>query len=190
MRRRTLLAGLAALPMLSLPARADPREERAIALTRQLLSEAHVALSHGNGGPALRNVIESAFDFETWENFLLEKHADRISDAERAEFRSMLPGFMAHLYHEQFDRGLSQQPTIGTARKVRRDTLVGSRFLRPNGGELPVDWRVRDFDDGARVIDVMVAGTSFLQLKRDEFSALMDQGGANRLLDYMRQNAL
>jgi len=48
---------------------------------------------------------------------------------------------------------------------------------------------VREFPDrGPQVIDVMVAGTSFLLLKKEEFAAILAKGGAPALLQHMREN--
>lgn len=189
--RRTLMMSILALPFLALPAVADQSEERARSITMQLLGDAHQALNGGSGASALRSAIMAAFNFDVWENFLLQKHEDAFSDQQMTEFRTLLPGYMAHLYRDQFNRGLSVPPDVNGTRKVRRDTLVTSTFPRPNGGELPVDWRVREFPDrGAQVIDVMVAGTSFLTLKREEFESLIKRGGPEVLLDFMRQNAI
>ncbi len=171
--------------------RADDKHDRALELTERLLDDAHTALNGPGNGPALRGAISDAFAFDIWERFLIEKRADAFTDDQRSSFRTLLPGFLAHLYQNQFDKGLNQAPTLGDARKVRRDVLVSSTFLRPNGGNLPVDWRVREFPNrGAQVIDVMVGGTSFLVLKREEFTALIDRGGADAVLEHMEQNSL
>lgn len=171
--------------------RADGKQDRAIEVTERLLADAHSALTGPGNGPALRVAISDAFAFDVWERFLIESRSDAFTDDQRSSFRNLLPGFLAHLYQNQFDKGLNQAPTLGDARKVRRDVLVSSNFLRPNGGNLPVDWRVRDFPDrGAQVIDVMVGGTSFLVLKREEFTAMIDNGGAEAVLTHMQRNSL
>lgn len=172
-------------------ARADEKTANALRTTETLLVKAHDALGAANGAAALRLAITDAFAFDIWERFLIEGRADAFSAAQRTEFRGLLPGFLAHLYRDQFDRGLSAMPEIGDARIVRRDVLVASRFKRTNGNDLPVEWRLREFpDSGTKVIDVMVAGTSFLLLKRDEFNAIIDSGGPEALLAHMRKNAL
>ena len=75
-----------------------------------------------------------------------------FTDGQRTEFRRLLPGFLANLYIDQFDRGLHAPPTVGAARKVRRDYLVTSSFKREGGRNLPVQWRLRDAPGrGARV---------------------------------------
>ena len=189
---KLLRLSLLALAVLTPPAvaRAEGPEDRAVMVTRVLLDEAHRALAGGNDLAALRVAIEQAFAFDIWERFLIEDRSAAFTPDQRAEFRAMLPGFMAYLYINQFDRGLSDPPSVGEARKVRRDYLVSSRFKREGRDDLPVEWRLREFPGGSsQVIDMMVGGTSFLMLKREEFHAIIDKSGAEGMLKYMRENS-
>ena len=187
---RLAAAGLAAIAIV-LPAAADEKEDRAVAATEQLLADAHAALTGSGGDAALRNAIDRAFAFDVWERFLIENRADRFTPEQRERFRALLPGYLAYLYHNQFDRGLDTPPAVGDAKPARNDVLVSATFKRANGADLPVDWRLRELpQQGPQVIDVMVGGTSFLLLKRDEFAAIIDKGGADGLLDYMEQHSL
>ncbi len=184
-----LLFALAQHPL----ALANDKETRAIALAETLVADAHKALNgaDGDAGPALRAAVTDAFAFDVWQRFLLGTAAQGFSDAERDEVGSLLPGFMAHLYNSQFDKGLDTPPAVGGAKPARRDVLVSAVYKRTNGKDLPVDWRIRDFPDrGPKIIDVMVGGTSFLLLKRDEFAAIINKGGAAALIAHLRENSL
>lgn len=186
----TFLRPLCLLLVLAVPATADEGMTRAVSTTKALLSQAHQAMAGRDDRAALRRAVSQAFDFGLWERFLLQGREAEFDRAQRAEFRDLLPGFLANLYIDQFDRGLHAPPTVGEARKVRRDYLVASNFKRSGGRNLPVQWRLRDAPGrGARVIDMMVGGTSFLILKREEFRAVIDKSGADGLLAYMRRMA-
>ena len=181
--RRIFLAGLG-VGLVAGPGRAD----EARGTVADLLAGAYAALRARDQG-GLRQAIDNAFDFEIWERFLLGTRGDRFTAEERGEFRNLLPGYLAFLYRDQFDKGLDRAPELGESRKARRDRLVSSVFPRTVGRDLPVDWRVRSTEQGPRIIDVMVGGTSFLLLKRDEFTAIIDRGGAGALLQHMRERA-
>lgn len=184
--RRLALAALAAL-LAWAPARAaEPEAARAVVET--LVEDAHAAMA-ASDTVALKAAIAEAFAFDVWERFLV---GDRdLTEAERESFRGLLPGFLANLYAEHFGKGLEGQPEITGSRPARRDVLVEARIPRAQGEPLPVGYRVRAFDgEGPKVIDVMVGGVSFLILKRDEFHALIEQGGAEHLLAFMRERAL
>ena len=188
---RVILASVLALSCL-LPqiASAGDKHARALETVSRLLNDAHQTVTT-HGAQRLPDAISPYFAFEIWGRFLIQPRKDVFNPKQRHAFRRLLPGFMAHLYHDQFAKGLDRPPQVGGTRKARRDVLVGSTFPRPNGGDLPVEWRVRQTRDGAsRVIDIMVGGTSFMLLKREEFTAIVDRDGADGLLDYLRRNAL
>ena len=188
--RRSILVALASLPLLAaLPAQANDPGQRAIQVVERLLAQAHGAMTSGQNGTALRHAINGAFAFDIWERFLLQRHDGAFDNRQMQEFRQLLPGFMAHLYREQFALGLTREPMVGQAHKVRKDMMVSSEFYRGNGQALPVDWRVRELGE-PRVIDMMVGGTSFLTLKRDEFQAILNSEGPDGLLNHMRSRAL
>ena len=188
---RLAAAALAAIAF-ALPASAqEEKQSRALTATQQLLSNAHAALSGGGDDAALRQAIDEAFAFDVWERFLIENRADEFTPEQRERFRALLPGYLAYLYHNQFDRGLDTPPAVGEARPARNDVLVSATFKRANGSDLPVDWRLRDVpQQGMQVIDVMVGGTSFLLLKRDEFASIIDNRGPGGLLEFMEQHSL
>ncbi|MEM9144697.1 MAG: ABC transporter substrate-binding protein [Pseudomonadota bacterium] len=191
-----LAIALAAAVAFAVPASADDAETRALATAETLVEGAHGALADPGLSDAaradrLRAAVSSAFAFDIWERFLLGDRGDALSAEQRGEFRARLPGFLAHLYANQFGKGLEDKPEIQEARPARKDTLVRARIPRANGKALPVDWRVRDFEDrGALVIDVMVGGISFLVLKREEFASILDDEGPDGLLSFMAENSL
>jgi ABC-type transporter MlaC component len=186
---RLATAGITAVALAGTASAAD-KEQQALAKTQTLLTEAHTALT-SNSNAELRRAIDDAFAFEVWERFLIENRADAFTPEQRERFRELLPGYLAYLYHNQFDKGLDTPPTLGEAKPARSDVLVSAKFKRANGQDLPVDWRLRDFpNEGPQVIDVMVGGTSFLLLKRDEFASIIDKRGADGLLEYMQQHSL
>ncbi|MEM9045397.1 MAG: ABC transporter substrate-binding protein [Pseudomonadota bacterium] len=180
---------------LSAPTVFAAEEEASLARANQLVDETYAAMTaettEAERNDALRAALETGFAFDFWEKFLIRKHKESFSEEQLAEFRALLPGFLAKLYSDQFGNGLEAKPEIKETRKARKDILVRAAIPRANGKTLPVDWRVHDFDDrGHLVVDFMVGGTSFLILKRDEFSGLLDREGPDGLLAFMQANAI
>ncbi|MEM9783198.1 MAG: ABC transporter substrate-binding protein [Pseudomonadota bacterium] len=173
---------------------ADPAAAQSTA--RGLTETAHAALTGSEARSEqsmadLQGAIDMAFAFDIWRRFLLGDADQTISDGQRAELEALLPGFLANLYVDQFARGLDTAPTVGDVRAVRRDLLVAVTFPRTDGGVLPTEWRIRDFGErGHLVIDIIVGGISFLQLKRDEFAEILSNGGPDALIAHMRANSL
>lgn len=192
-----LVTGLMTLAIaLSTPSGAQTPADAALDTAGRLVNGAYAALTDdgladSERNSALRRTIDAAFAFEIWERFLLGDRAGELTDAQKEEFRQLLPGFIADLYRTQFGKGLQDKPRIEDVRKARRDMLVRASIPRANGKILPVDWRIRDFGErGHLVIDIMVGGTSFLILKRDEFLSIIDRQGPEALLAYLREHSI
>jgi ABC-type transporter MlaC component len=192
---RLIAASLLAILMAAAPARAGETEvQGARAVAETLLQGSYDAMTATDlDGSArfarLTGVVAGAFAFDIWERFLV---GDRgLTPDQLDEFRALLPGFLARLYADRFGNGLDTAPEISGTRSVRRDVMVAAAIPRANGKSLPVEYRVRAFADrGPLVIDIMVGGISFLVLKRDEFKALIDSGGVDGLLAFMRESAV
>lgn len=170
-------------------------ESAALQVADTLVENAHGALTSSGGDAVraqrLREALQTSFAFDIWERFLIDSEKDGFTADQMIEFRDLLPGFLANLYASQFGKGLEAKPEIIEARPARKDILVRAAIPRANGKNLPVDWRIRDLGDrGHLVIDVMVGGTSFLILKRDEFRGVLDKDGPTGLLNFMRQNSI
>jgi len=180
-------AAIVLAALMATPAPAAEPEDAARAVVASLVEDAHAAMA-ASDPEAIEAAVAEAFAFDVWERFLV---GDRdLTETERAAFRDLLPGFLAGLYAEHFGKGLEGRPELTGTRPARRDVLVEARIPRAEGAPLPVAYRVRAFEDrGARVIDVMVGGVSFLLLKRDEFHAILAEGGPEALLAFMRDRA-
>ena len=192
---RLIAASLLAALIAVAPVRAGESEEQAaLAVAGSLVRDSHAAMTAADLDDSgrfaqLKQTISGAFAFDIWERFLV---GDRdLTQAQLDEFRSLLPGFLARLYADQFGKGLEAEPQVAGTRTVRRDVMVAAAIPRAGGKSLPVEYRVRDFGDrGPLVIDIMVGGISFLVLKRDEFKALIESRGIDGLLAFVREKAI
>ncbi len=198
---KLIAACLLAIVAASAPGRAGEDQNQQLqaarGVARTLLQDAYGAMSAPDLDATARfarltDTVADAFAFDIWERYLV---GDRnLTPAQLAEFRSLLPGFLARLFADQLGRGvesgLTTAPQISGARILRRDVMVSAAIARVDAKPLPVEYRIRDFAGrGPRIIDIMIGGISFLVLKRDEFKSLIDSQGAEGLLAFMRENA-
>jgi ABC-type transporter MlaC component len=165
------------------PNAASAQNQAAINVAERLASQAHSAIRQGNIG-GVERAVSASFNFGSWEQFLIGNDGDRFSGAQRAQFRRLLPAYLARLYADQFKGGLDREPVISGSRAARGDILVSADVPRSRGRAIKVDYRIR----GNKVIDFMVGGVSFLLLKRDEFGAILKKpDGAAELISFLRQ---
>ena len=78
---------------------------------------------------------------------------------------------------------------LGSAPAGKSDTLVRSKVFPQDGPPVALDWRVREGDAGAVIIDVIVEGASLLVSQRSEFAAVIERHDLNGLLAELRARA-
>jgi phospholipid transport system substrate-binding protein len=78
---------------------------------------------------------------------------------------------------------------LGSAHAGKGDTLVRSKVFPSDGPPVALDWRVREGDAGAVIIDVIVEGASLLVSQRSEFAAVIERHDLNGLLAELRARA-
>lgn len=187
---RVLLFALIAISALATQPQAQLPRAQAEGVVRDLLEGAHDALNRRHDVKRLSRILDQSIAFDLWTRFLLADRKSAFTKEQKRRFRALLPRFMANLYANQFNRGLSHMPHLGDTRRVRRDMMVGSFFSRRDGHRLPVEWRVRRVrGEGFQIIDIMIGGTSFVLLKREEFNDIVDRRGPDGLLEYLKHKA-
>jgi phospholipid transport system substrate-binding protein len=68
------------------------------------------------------------------------------------------------------------------------DRLVRTKLVRPNDAPVQLNYLLRDFSGVWRIVDLYLTGTiSELASRRAEFTALLRDGGAARLVTELQQ---
>jgi phospholipid transport system substrate-binding protein len=68
--------------------------------------------------------------------------------------------------------------------------IVHTKLLQANGEAIRLDYLLRGSGDGWKVVDVYLTGTiSELATRRTEFGAILKSGGANALIESLRQQS-
>lgn len=165
------------------------KHAHAINTVQKLFDDAHAAMS-GRSGRDLPSAISPYLAFDYWARVLIQPRKEVFTPKQQRILLELLPGYFANLYHEQFSQGLNTKPKVGHTKRTRKDVLVSSKFPRTRGKPLPINWRVRTHRNGSSwVIDIVIGGTSFVLLKREEFTAIIDKHGPEGLLEYLRRNS-
>ncbi len=173
-------------------ARADAAAARAF--TQGIFDQASAALDTAGDGEAAREaavtgILQGIFDVPTLTVFLLGSQKDALNAEQLAEFQRLLPQFLAASFASQFDKAFATNPTIQGTRAVRGDTLVEAQIPRANDTPVSFGWRVRTADGQPRVVDIVAEGTSFMLLRREEFTSRLRREGPESLLSFMRDKA-
>lgn len=104
------------------------------------------------------------------------------------EYRRLFPDYafdkMYNLVLEDLNNSTADIQGVTPIRET--DVFVNSKILRPGKEAIVADWRVRTNPSGKlRIIDVVAEGVSLTVTQRDDFAAIISEGGMTKLLQSM-----
>lgn len=141
---------------------------------------------------AFRRLLKSGFHLEAIGRFVLGRHWRAADEPERREFTQLFEDYIVTSYARQFGKYGGERLVIDGGRaKGKSGAIVSSRIVRPEGEPFRVEWRLRQGDEGWRIIDVVVEGVSMAVTHRSEFaSVIASRGGSvGALLEVLRGKA-
>lgn len=130
-----------------------------------------------------RNLLHHDFDMSTIVRLVLGRHWRTATTEQRARFARAFQTHLISVYSDSLGMYDGQTMEIEkSAVLTERDTVVFTLISRE--GELPVrlDWRVRQTNQGLKVIDIATEGVSMITTKRSEFTSLAAREGVEALI--------
>lgn len=194
--RRNLLAVLAALPVV---AAAGPSRAAAVADPRAFIQNladtamntvAVGGLSDAERAERIRGLFVKTFDLNEIGKFVLGRYWRAATPAQQQEFLRLFEDIQVYTWTLRFrDYSGETLEIVGVTPDGERGTLVESRIQRNRQPPIAVQWRLRQQEDGPKVVDIVVEGVSMAITHRSDYtSALQGQGGrVDGLLDIMRR---
>lgn len=125
------------------------------------------------------SIFRQAFAVPVIGRFVLGRYWRVATEAQRKAYLSTFADYVVKTYSERFSGAAGVSFTVGQATRLDDgEELVPSRIVRP-GGQQPVNvqWRVKRFPTGYKIVDVIVDGVSQLITQRDEFASVINQHG-------------
>jgi len=97
-----------------------------------------------------------------------------------SEFRNMLVRTYSNAIGTYQGQTLKVLPSRGKADP--EETIVRTQFVRPGGQPLPIDFSMRQTEEGWKVYDITVEGVSLVLTYRSEFDAIVKHQGIDGLI--------
>ncbi len=168
------------------PASAGPFEDEA----RQFVGNAFKAASglatgssksRAKSAVLFTNFIKRRIATKALARFVLGPYWRRASETERAEFQSLFRVYLTRSFGRQAARLAGQPVEIDKVIRATGsdDVLVLSRLGRRGPAAMTIDWRVRRTEDGPKLIDVIVQGTSLAVAQRQQFMSMLSRNGGS-----------
>ncbi|MCR0984817.1 ABC transporter substrate-binding protein [Roseomonas populi] len=192
--RRLILGALAAAaPGIALAQAADPRAvvERFHATLIEMMRNA-TQLGVRGRYQRLRPAMEASFDLPAMTRIAVGPAWTGIAPDGQARLVQAFSDWITANYASQF-KGFSGESftTQGEQTLQNGDRLVRTTLNRVNDAPVQLNYLMRQGSAGYRIVDVYLTGTiSELASRRSEFTALLRDGGAERLVsDLHRRTA-
>lgn len=137
-----------------------------------------------------RELLIDSFDIRTIGRFVLGRYWRKATSEQRQEYLDLFQKMIIAVYSQRFDEYSGQELKIVSARpEGRRDVIVTTNIVSPEGPDVVVRWRIRYGDNTYKIIDVIIEGVSMLVTQRSDFAAVIQRGGGQVevLLKHMRE---
>ena len=187
--RRTLL--LLPLATLARPARAQATPVAVIeGFQRTLLEVMQNARALGARGreARLRPAMEASFNLPAMTRIAVGPAWAQMQPTEQQALVAAFSDWSIANYAARFDSYGGQSFEVTGESPVNNDRLVRTQINRVGKEPVQVNYLLRDAGGQWRVVDLYLAGTvSELASRRSEFTAILRDGGAQKLIAELRQ---
>jgi phospholipid transport system substrate-binding protein len=132
----------------------------------------------------LEPVLEQSYDFPFMIRVALGPTWRELDERQRAELTELFADMSVANYAARFDGYDGERfEILGEQPGPREAILVQSRIVRPDDEPIELNYLLREFEDGWRIIDVLLdARYSELARQRAEFAAVLRDGGVPDLV--------
>lgn len=172
-----------------------PDADEAIARIERLMSDAAAvyaddALGEAEKDAAFAALLGDAFALDFMSTYALRGREDALDAAQRAAYGEAFPAYFAASFASQFG-AIAQRPfaTNGVDEVGARDLMVRSMIERDGAKDVAIDWRMRQFEDGPKAVDVIASGSSILLARRRDIAAVLETQGPDGLIAALQKRS-
>jgi len=135
----------------------------------------------------LESLFRAAMDMPFVGRFVMGRHWRTLSDSEKSDYMDAFEDYVLSVYARRLNEYSGESIRILETRKVDQvDTIVLTQLVRKNREPASLEWRVRQIDGEAKVIDVSVEGVSMALNQRQEFTSILQREGVDGLIKRLK----
>ncbi len=136
----------------------------------------------------LEKLFLSTVDYPTITRLVLGRNWRNLSEAQLDEFSEEFKRHLSTTYGRNLDNYTKLEiEVVGEREEPRGDRTVKTHIKRPNAEAVLVDYRMRNREDAWKIIDVIIEGVSMVSNFRSQFQEVISNGGADRLIELLRE---
>lgn len=135
----------------------------------------------------LRPVLADSFDFHTIARIVTGRYWGDTDETQREAFRAAFEALSAATYATNFSGYAGEQFETRGTEDSRGAKIVRTVLVKPDGEEIPLNYMLRESDNGWRIVNVVAQGVSDLSLKRADYTAVIKSEGFDSLVARLRE---
>ena len=137
----------------------------------------------------IRDIVYDYADFATISRLVLARNWSELDTTQRERFVEEFKKFLSISYGKNVESYSNEKVQIvGDRDEGRGDWTVQTKNLRPQGGgDVLVEYRLRQKNGEWKVIDVLIERVSLVSNYRSQFQVIMADGGIDHLLEILRE---
>lgn len=125
-------------------------------------------------------LLSANFDMETIARFSLGRYWRQASEQQLEEYTALFKKMVLQVYSKRFNEYNGQTLRVnGSQATGKRDVIVNSFIDNGDNSKILIQWRVRQTEDGFKIVDIIVEGVSMVITQRSDFASVMQRGGGN-----------
>jgi phospholipid transport system substrate-binding protein len=191
--------GLAAIAV-GVPGRlvfADAPATAAVGTVRSFYDQLSAAMKNGTSlgfagrRDRLKIAVQRAFDLPEMTRLAVGPRWRTMSPQQQSELVAAFGDYSAATYASRFTHDTGDRFEVNPAVTTTNDgTIVHTQLVLTGDAPVHLDYLMRSDKGGWKIEDVYLSGTiSELATRRSEFSAVLDRGGPQALVDALRKKA-
>ncbi len=145
----------------------------------------------------LAEAIKTRTNVDVLSRLALGKYWRRLSKAQQEDYQRLFSIVIMNNLADRLDAyvgdlsgPLGDHFWIADSMRVgKRDVLVRSKVASVAGIPLAVDWRLRQFEKGPVIIDLVIEGVSLLVSQRAEFTSVIEKKRIEGLIGALQERA-
>jgi phospholipid transport system substrate-binding protein len=137
----------------------------------------------------IRGIVVDYVDFPTMSRLVLARNWNGLADEQKKAFTEEFKQHLSVTYGKNVESYNNEKVQIvGDRDEGRGDWTVQTKILRPQGGgDILVDYRLRQVNGEWKVIDLVIERVSLVSNFRSQFQDVMANGGIDRLLKVLHE---
>ena len=128
-------------------------------------------------------VVDKTHSTSSLARLVLGQHWEGLDGSQRERFVKALERLTTSAYAARFHKFKGESFAVNETREVRENVVyVRTTLTKSDGDEVSLDYVLREFEKGWRIVNIVANGVSEVSVKRAEYDAIIGKEGFEALL--------